>query len=186
MTTTDHGTRTGQTGPTGSAPAADTPVGGPVPMPWREGTLTRAKELECLAYGLDRADGSVLQAHLLAAIDQHLAAARQAAKHTKHNLGRRMDDALLERAVSNLDAAQADLLQLAPASYLLGQIPSLLNEVQRHLPRHDPRRQEFERIAGELGLCPSGATPAPDAASSTQDKLSVVETERSRIVSIAR
>src|SRR5689334_21814178 len=53
----------GPAGPNGSAPAADTPVGGPVPMPWREGTLTRAKELECLAYGLDRADGSVLQVH---------------------------------------------------------------------------------------------------------------------------
>jgi hypothetical protein len=169
------------TGPVGA------PVGGPVPLPWREGTLTRAKELECLAYGLTRADGSPFTADLLAAIDQHLAAARQAAKHTKHNLGRRMDDALLERAISNLDAAHADLLQLAPASYVLGQIPSLLNEVQRHLPRHDPRRQEFERIASQLGVHPPERAPAPGTPPLTADeKLIIVESERSRIVSIAR
>jgi hypothetical protein len=169
--------------PTG--PAAE-PVGGPVPKPWREGTLTRAKEIECLAYGLTRVEGSALNSYLLVAIDRHLAAARQAAEDTKRGYGRRKEVAQLERAISNLDAAQADLLQLAPPSYLLGQIPSLLNEVQRHLPRHDPRRIEFERIALHLGLCPAGATPAPDTALSTQDKLSVVEIERSRIVSIAR
>lgn len=163
------------------------PVGGPVPMPWREGVLTRAKELECLAYGLSRGDGSVFGSHLLAAIDQHLTAARQAAKHTKHNLGRQMDDALLERAISNLDAAHADLLQLAPAPYLLGQIPSLLNEVQRHLPRHDPRRQEFERIAAQLGVHPPDRPPAPGTPSLTgEEKATIVEGERSRIVSIAR
>jgi len=98
-----------------------------------------------------------------------------------------MDDALLERAISNLDAAQADLLQLAPASYLLGQIPSLLNEVQRHLPRHDPRRQEFERIAGELGVHAPDHPPAPGTQPPTgAEKAEIVEFERSRIVSIAR
>ena len=46
------------------------------------------------------------------------------------------------------------LLQMAPASYVLGQIPSLLNEVQRHLPGPGPRRQEFERIPASLGVHP--------------------------------
>src|SRR5262249_21724888 len=36
--------------------------------------------------------------------------------------------------------------------YLLGQLPSLLAHVQRHLVRGDPRRQEFERIMQRLGV----------------------------------
>jgi hypothetical protein len=90
-------------------PAAE-PVGGPVPKPWREGTLTRAKEIECLAYGLTRAEDSALTSYLLVAIDRHLAAARQAAEDTKRGFGRRKEVSQLERAISNLDAAQADLL----------------------------------------------------------------------------
>jgi hypothetical protein len=147
--------------------------------------LTRAKEIESLAYGLGRGEGSVLATHLLGAIDQHLDAARQAAKYRRRTLGRRMDSALLERALSNLDAAHADLLQMAPAAYVLGQIPSLLNEVQRHLSRSDPRRQEFERIADVLGVRPPDRTPGADRLAMA-DRLEIVEAERSRIVSIAR
>jgi hypothetical protein len=163
------------------------PVGGPVPLPWREGTLTRAKEIESLAYGFTRSNGSRFSTHLLAAIDQHLAAARQAAKRTTHSFGRRRDSALLQRAISNLDAAQADLLQMAPASYVLGQVPSLLNEVQRHLTRSDPRRQEFERIATVLGMHPPDRAPVPGPPPLTaQERTAIVELERNKIVSIAR
>jgi hypothetical protein len=196
MTTTDD--RSKEAGPTLSTPRREPhqvkfagggsgPVGDPVPMPWREGTLTRAKEIESLAYGLARGDGSRLTPHLLAAIDRHLEAARQAARRrTRHTFGRQ-DSALLERAISNLDAAQADLLQMAPAGYVLGQIPSLLNEVQRHLSRHDPRRQEFERIAVSLGVYPPDRPPAQSQAPLTlPEKIQIVEGERSRIVSIAR
>ena len=60
--------------------------------------------------------------------------------------------ALIERAMSNLDAAEALLLNFAPPRYLLGQMPGMLNHVQRNLPPTDPRRQEFERIAQRLGV----------------------------------
>lgn len=185
------------TGGIGGAGGAG-PVGDPVPRPWREGTLTRAKEIESLAYGLARADGSRFTAHLLAAIDRHLEAAREAARkpspgaRSSHRIGarwfgRRRDSALLERAISNLDAAHADLLQMAPASYVLGQIPSLLNEVQRHLPGPDPRRQEFERIAASLGVHPPDRPPPPGQAPLTiPEKVQIVDVERSKIVSIAR
>ncbi len=174
-------------GPIDAGASVGTPIDAPTSLPWREATLTRAKELECLAYALTRGETSVFKAHLLTAIDQHLRAARQAARHSGRRRGRRMDDALLERAVSNLDAAAADLLQLAPTSYVLGQIPSLLNEVQRHLPRHDPRRQEFERIAMQLGVHPPDRPPAPGTPALTgSEKKAMIEADRSRIVSIAR
>jgi hypothetical protein len=54
--------------------------------------------------------------------------------------------------MSNLDAAEASLLNLAPPEYLLGQIPCLLRHVQCHLMPADPRRMEFERIAQRFGV----------------------------------
>lgn len=54
--------------------------------------------------------------------------------------------------MGNLDAADAQLLNLAPPTYVLGQMPSLHNHVQRHLAAEDPRRQEFERIARAFGV----------------------------------
>lgn len=130
-----------------------TGVGGPVPIAWREGTLTRAKEIESLSAWLG--SGSVLTwpaDDMLSAIDRHIEAAREAAGERRRWLGRLRDSASLERAISNLAAAEADLLQVAPPEYVLGQMPSLLNVVQRHLPPGDTRRLEFERLAADLGL----------------------------------
>jgi hypothetical protein len=163
-------------------------VGGPVPLAWREGTLTRAKELESLADWLGHEPEAVSRAKdLLSAIEAHLEAARQAAEHRRRRFRRRVDGALLERAISNLDAAQADLLQVAPETYVLGQMPSLLNEVQRHLTQSDARRQEFERIALQLGihspdrpLQPGTPVLGPDG------KLALITAERNKIVSIVR
>ena len=135
---------------------AEQPVGGPVWVAWREGTLTRAKELEALC-------AWVLANHprencdvLARAIPCHLEAARQAAKGAK--LAPRKwfrfsrNGPLIERAKSNLDAAEAQLLNFASPDYVLGQMPSLLQHVQCHLIPTDPRRQEFERIARRLGV----------------------------------
>jgi hypothetical protein len=68
-----------------------------------------------------------------------------------------MTGSTLGRALSNLDAAEASLLRVAPDSYLAGQMPSLRNHVQRHPEPDDPRRRELERLAGRLGP----TTPAP-------------------------
>ncbi len=130
------------------------PVGGPVWVAWRESTLTRAFELETLTDFLAQSSSRDLDAALSKAIKCHLEAAREAASGKKPERGRRIrlsrNGPLLERAMSNLDAAEAQLLNLAPAEYLLGQIPSLTRHVQRHLPSTDPGRQDFERLARNI------------------------------------
>ncbi len=178
----DAGTGAGA-GPT-TQPAIR-PVGGPVPVSWREGTLTRTEELRSLKAWLLESQGSPVPRDLCEAIDRHLDAARQAAELRRRDRWLIMGGPRLERAQSNLDAAEADLLQVAPPKYLLGQMPSLLNHVQRHLPADDPRRQEFERIAGELGVgnhhsAPNGRPTTPT------DLKALIEKERPAIVSVFR
>lgn len=129
-------------------------VGGPVWVAWRESTLTRAYELETLTDYLSQASSRDVDAALSKAIKCHLSAARDAASGKKPELGKRIrlsrNGPLLERAMSNLDAAEAQLLNLAPTEYLAGQLPSLLRHVQRHLRSTDPGRQEFERLVRNL------------------------------------
>lgn len=78
-------------------------------------------------------------------IGEHLDLAKEAAKATRWFRG-----APLESARSHLDAAEADLLHLAPADYVVGQMPSIVNHVCRHLPPTDSRRHEVERIAKQV------------------------------------
>jgi hypothetical protein len=160
---------------------SDTPgiraIGGPVWVAWREGTLTRAKELAALCEWVTanaedhQAEDPHKNGHVLAdAIRCHLEAAKQAACAERLDPNRHLvlvrrvfrNGPLIERAMSNLDAAEAQLLNLAPASYVLGQMPSLLRHVQCHLPPADPARQEFERIARSLGINhPDHPNPGP-------------------------
>ena len=166
---------------------------------WREGTLTRAEELEALC-GWVRAKDSRKNDEvrkndeiLASAIRRHLEAARQAARAEKLNPKRWYrnrffrNGPLIERAMSNLDAAEAHLLNLAPADYIYGQMPCLLRHVRCHLPPTDPARQEFERIAQRLGIKdpdhplvqnPKGPTLA--------EKEQTVEDERGKIVTTVR
>ena len=156
-------------------------VGGPVAVAWREGTLTRAKELEALCAWV-AASSPDAGARVLAqgAIPRHLEAARQAARGDRLEPRRRLrllrNGPLIERAMSNLDAAEAQLLNVAPADYVLGQLPSLLRSAQCHLVRSDPRRQELERIARG-----SSARNGDLAA-----KRKVVDEERGKIVTAVR
>jgi hypothetical protein len=120
----------------------------------------------------------------------HLEAARDAAEQLNKRRWRWRDGPLLERAMSNLDAAEANLLQAASAEYLLGQLPCLLNQAQRHLPQDDPRRRAFEAIAGEIDGEVTEAAPNPGVSrtrpKTVEEKVAIVVAERSRIVSIAR
>jgi hypothetical protein len=88
---------------------------------------------------------------LAKAIAGHLEAAREAAKEGQRRRPLSSDGPLYDRAMSNLDAAESDLLLLAPPEYVVGEIPSLLSKVQRYLKPGDPRRQELERIAQKHG-----------------------------------
>src|SRR5262249_32828645 len=166
-------------------------IEGPVWVAWREGTLTRAKELEALPLWMRPRDDQENDEVLAAAIDRHLKAARQAAKVVKLDPHRRFrifrNGPLIERARSNLDAAEAHLLSIAPDSYILGQMPCLLNHVQCHLPPKDPRRQEFERSALKLGIKDRDHPLAQkDKNSSPAAKEGIVENERRKIVNIVR
>ena len=126
-------------------------IQGPVWVAWRESALTRAEELEALCeweMAKAKETNSTQNNHqvLVDAIRRHLTAARQAA--TKDSLcpNRRLvvirrifrNGPLIERAQSNLDAAEAQLLNIVPASYILGQMPCMLRHVQCHLPAIDP------------------------------------------------
>ncbi len=100
-------------------------VGGPVFRGWQEGTLTRASEIEALAASVWRERcGAGVQTddaeELRAAIGRHLDAARDAAER-RRTYRRPRNAAMIERARSNLDAAEAQLLNLAPPGFVLGQ-----------------------------------------------------------------
>jgi hypothetical protein len=179
-----------------------------VRVAWREGTLTRAAELEMLGEWMKSSKvttWSNADEQLLIAIERHLAAARDAALRAELHPSRRIrcfrNGSLLERATSNLDAAEAHLLGLAPPEYLRGQIPCLLRHVQCHLSPCDARRLEFERIAARLGvkdpdhplltrIDPPSDLPAEEAekaevaAARAADR--AVERERRAIVTIVR
>jgi len=125
------------------------------------------------------------------AIRLHLSAARDAAMYRRPWFRTSPTGALIERAMSNLDAAEATLLNIAPPSYVLGQLPSLLNHVQRHLIPKDPRRQEFESIAHQFGVqeqtrrrSRSGAERPPEGQPEVQRALP--DEDRGRIVSAVR
>jgi len=97
------------------------------------------------------------------------------------------DAPLLERAKSNLDAAEAHLLNFAPPEYVLGQMPSLLRHVQGHLVPSDPRRQEFERTCRSLGLNdPDHAQVTDSDEADRERKLKIVTDERGSIVTAVR
>src|SRR3954451_11212552 len=95
-------------------------VGGPVRQAWREGTLTRARELASQTTWAAQRCAEATSKTFVDAIEVHLAAAREAGED-----GRRFTDkAALDRAMSILDAAEALLLSIAPADYLLGRLPA--------------------------------------------------------------
>jgi hypothetical protein len=194
-------------------PAAGTiaPIEGPVWIAWREGTLTRAEELAALCSwvraknsrkgGWIRAKNSRKNDEarendevLASAIGLHLEAARQAARADKLNPKRWFlifrifrNGPLIERAMSNLDAAEAHLLNLAPADYIYGQMPCLLRHVRCHLPPTDPARQEFERIAQRLGIKDPDHPLAQNPKGPTlAEKEEIVEAERGKIVTTVR
>jgi hypothetical protein len=86
--------------------------------------------------------------------------------------------------MSNLDAAEAQILNLAAPGYLLGQMPSLLWHVQCHLIPTDPRRQTFERVAQELGVQETDHPALPGIP--LEKKIAIVEEERGKIVTAVR
>ena len=166
------------------------PVGGPVPVAWREGTLTRARELEALCDWNSQKHPRQSDCALVAAIKCHLDAARQAAQaqppEPREWFRIFRNGPLIERATSNLDAAEAQLLNLAPPEYVLGQMPSLLRHVQRHLHPTDPGRQEFERIARSVGINDPDHSSSRNRTDQGSNAKEIIENERGKIVATVR
>jgi len=209
-------------------------VGGPVPRPWREGTLTRATELQALGTWAAQTScppenaSETLQV-LVAAVGVHLEAARQAANGMKPSSEQAANgtkppseqaangtepsprlqqknrsmwfrlfhwsywfptSSQIQRAMSNLDAAEVLILNFAPPRYLVGQMPCLLNHVQRNLPPTDSRRQEFARIAQRVGVKDADHPLVDKSKEPSSAQLAeaeeIVEQERGKIVTIVR
>jgi hypothetical protein len=128
-------------------------IGGPTTSAWREEMLTRAEELSSLAAWIrdhPEHSGSVAMA---AAIERHLAAARETAEGTNAKRLKRAWQAVkgssFERTLGNLDAVEVSLLRLAPTPVLKGALPSVQAHVNRFLPKDDPRRQAVDDVAAD-------------------------------------
>jgi hypothetical protein len=117
--------------------------------PWREGAVTRANELEALQSWLRTRPDSVASEELFQAVEKHVTIARDTATGDR-NPWHGITGASLQRTASNLDAAEATLLRLAPGPYLRGQLPGLLAHVRRNLPPDDPRRVRLESLVHAL------------------------------------
>jgi hypothetical protein len=122
------------------------PIGGPTSPSWREHALTRIAELRTLATWLQESSNDPGTAHLLSAIENHLTEAREAALTSRWRWAV-ANGSNIERTLGNIDAAEADLLRLAPLDYLSGQMPGLQARVRAHLRSGDPRRIRVEEIA---------------------------------------
>jgi len=182
--TTDTITAAPPAAPRAQRRTPEFPIGDPVPTAWREDVLTRAKELDSLRAWLLDGPPADPGDPWWAAIREHLEAVKQAAEGRRGRRARisrlwaSMTGSTIGRAMSNLDAAEASLLRVAPDSYLAGQMPSLLNHVQRHLDGDDARRRELERLAGRLG---------PEQALAGAGELAAItDAERNAIVSSVR
>jgi hypothetical protein len=161
---------------------------------WAEATLTRAEELRAqaaLALATPRPAGQCDE--LVGAIAEHLDAAVEAAEQAGTWQRRALrvvgagDGPLLERSRTNLDAAQAQLLNLVSPHYLLGQMPSLLKHVRCHLVPGDPRRLTFERLAQKVGV--EAVEPVAEPAEADrvwQERLGTLDRERNVVVATTR
>jgi hypothetical protein len=172
-------------------PWEDSAVGGPVRTGWSEGTLTRAKELATMCAWARAESSDPHSENIGRSIGRHLEAARQAAGAGQPRIGwwfrLRPQGSLLERALSNLDAAEAQLVDIASADYLLAQIPSVLEHVRNHLAPTDVRRQEFERLAQALGISdPAHPLPAGSEGPDLVTRQQAVTGERGRIATAMR
>lgn len=165
------------------------PVERPAHRPWREGAVTRANELETLRRWLDRGPDDGRTTELSAAVRRHLEIARDTASEDRSRW-RSMTGASLQRTASNLDAAEATLLRLAPSAYLEGQLPALLTQVRRYLSVQDARRVQLEMLVARRQAERRGqdvpAPQGPDGRTASVRVRPFTDEERGVIVAAVR
>jgi hypothetical protein len=127
--------------PVASASGPPFPLGKTAWKPWREQALARIGEQRFLLIWLTSQPAAQISDDIVQTIEDHWEAAADAAK------GRSRRGAVVERVTSHLDAVDTDLLRLAPAPYIYGQLPGLLAQMKLHLPDDDLRRKRIERLA---------------------------------------
>lgn len=166
-------------------------IGGPTTSAWREDALARIAELEMLTM-MARARSKVeprIADEMAASIRRHL----DTAKTTAEQRPRRMAGvagADVTRVLTNIHAAEADLLRLAPIDYLLGQISTLQAYVREHLPASDPRRAGLEALVrsagtGKLGEAQRGAIVAAAREANAEARREVTRVRSFRNVLLA-
>ena len=121
---------------------------------WREQAIIRADILETLLITVVEPRASDRPDAVWAVADRirrHLDIARSAATDVHRSPLRRLRSVFtkgadLERVLGNLDAAEAELLSVAPEPFVRGQVRVLLAEVRR-LPLADSRRTVVEELS---------------------------------------
>jgi hypothetical protein len=109
--------------------------------PWREQALTKIGEQRFLLEWMSNAPGAMaISDEIRQTIHDHWDAAEDAAKRPSRR------GASVERVTSHLNAVDANLLRLAPPSYIFGQLPGLLERVRKCMPKDDLRRIRLEEL----------------------------------------
>jgi hypothetical protein len=122
---------------------------------WREEALARVLEMQTLLDWLQGQPSQVPNREcLIAAVEAHLEGALQGIR-AKSKFRHIMSGAPVERASAHLDAAELNLLRLAPRSYLSSNMPNLCMRATEDLDEDDPRLERiraFEHEASERDL----------------------------------
>lgn len=134
-----------------AADGAPPAIGGPTTSSWREDALARVAELEMLTImaRAGTAQPAVVADEMQATIRTHLHAAKVAAERPSDRRAG-TSGADVTRVLTNIHAAEADLLRLAPLEYVAGQLTTLQAYVREHVPARDPRRARLEAIIRSL------------------------------------
>jgi hypothetical protein len=127
-------------------------MGRPTSSAWREEALARAAEMSTLLVWLEDESPLANKEPLIEAARSHLFAAYQGAHEQRKRLWRTMSGSIIERTFANLDAAEANLLRLAPIDYVESRVPNLLLQAQQRLPPEDPRLTRIAVLANKPAL----------------------------------
>jgi hypothetical protein len=112
---------------------------------WREEALARAAQMYTLLKWLEHQSEVPQKFRLIEAIEAHLEVAKRAA-HDRGRLWGRVNGAAIERTMANLDAAEANLLRMAPLDYLSSDLPNLGTRAREHLATDDPRIRRLQEL----------------------------------------
>jgi hypothetical protein len=118
------------------------PLGKRVLKPWTETALARIGEQRFILTWIrsQRAENDPIDPGAEQTIEDHWEAAASATQRRSRR------GAVVERVTSHLDAVETDLLRLAPAYYVFGQLPGLLALIKPQLPAGDARVARIEQL----------------------------------------